>query len=130
MEKRRAYLDQLLSFMIEPSQDDFIFVSHRDDDDLGHNHDGDLGTELRSAAVRECKELARQQPFEPAGAVVQTAMAELRIDPGVKPVNERNVVRCLQREREAAFPRIDFDDPDYEVNLACLKGTFVFFNLN
>ena len=60
MEKRRAYLDHLLSFMIEPSQDDLIFVSHRDDDDLGHNHDGDLGTELRSAAVRECKELARQ----------------------------------------------------------------------
>ena len=107
--------------MVEPSQGDFHFDTHRAED--RHNHDADLGTEKRSAVVRDCKIKAREQPFESAGDVIDNAMANLQIDPGVRPVNLKHLARCLQRERAALYPTIDFSDPNYQVNLKALKGT-------
>ena len=116
----RLYYDQLLDCMREPQQCDFSFEPHRTEDP--HNHEGDLGTEKRSAAVRDCKLMAREQPFESAGDVIDTALAKLSIDPGVKPVDVNNLARCLLRERAALFPKIDFTDPEYKVKLESLLG--------
>lgn len=113
--------------MVKPQQSDFKFRSDRVEDE--HNHDPDIGTEVRSTAIRDCKVMAREQPFESAGDIVDAALAKLSINPGMKPVDSKNVARCLQRERAGLFPPIDLSNPDYEVRLGSLKGIFLLFFL-
>lgn len=109
--------------MLAPQQSDFTF--HEDRPGHDHNHEPDVGTELKSAAVWACKKRAMENFFEPIGDIVDSAMAMLTLDDDVSPVNEKNFTRCVQRERAAHYPQIDFKDPNYEVKLNLLKGETV-----
>ena len=69
MKLRAEYLNLLVEHMVEPRQEDFIFVHHRDEDD--HNHSGSLRTEIRAAVIRDAKVDGRENLYEPAPELVQ-----------------------------------------------------------
>ena len=121
MEVRRAYLDRLVASMVEPVQDDFRCDTHREEDDYGHNHEGDMGTEDRSAFRRDCLDMVSRQESS-ARELVVSSMARLEIVEEVRPPSEKDVARCLRRARAAAFPKIDFTDPNYPVNMTNLQS--------
>ena len=122
---RRIYLEELLAKMVEPTQADFRFESHRDEDD--HCHEADFGTEIRSAAMQKCKEIFRTNRQEYPGDIVDEQMSKLSLGPNVRPIDEKKLIRCLQRERRIELPQIDFTDPAYIINLGLLEGTKIFF---
>ena len=107
--------------MVEPTQADFCFQPHRDEDE--HSHEADFGTEIRSVAIQKCKELSRKNRQEYPGDIVDDQMSKLNLGPNIRPIDEKKLIRCLQRERRIEFPQINFADPSYVINLGVIEGS-------
>ena len=117
--------------MTDPRQADFNSDPNRIN---LHNNEGDLGTEIRSADMRECKAYFRNHLHEPTGHVADTVITSLPLRPNIRPLDLKKVARTLQRERAALFPSINFDDPNYKSSCQPCKvkitNTYYIMKLN
>ena len=122
-EKSRRILSEKLAKMIPPVQADFKFRPHSNAT-VNHNHEGDFGTEEKAILVRDAKELARRNPFESAGDIIDKVLDERRGTlKGHETVAPKQLARRINREKEAKFPRIDVQGTDYKIDLSTIPGT-------
>ena len=102
-EKSRQILSEKLAKMIPPVQADFKFRPHSNAT-VNHNHEGDFGTEEKAFLVRDAKELARRNPFESAGDIIDKVLDERRGTlKGHETVAPKQLARRINREKEACF---------------------------
>jgi len=74
--------------------------------------------------VRDAKELARRNPFESAGDIIDKVLNDRRENlKGHEAVAPKQLARRINREKEAKFPRIDVQGTDYKICLSTISGT-------
>jgi hypothetical protein len=119
--ERVRELNGLLARMIVPKQTDFTFHGH--DSEFDHNHQERIGIETQVKIARDAKVLARKNPFDPALEIVEKAMKPFpnNLSEGHYP-KQKQLARCLNREKEAAFPKLDTTDQRYVIDFSCVKG--------
>ena len=97
---------------------------------LEHNHEPDYGTEVRAELIQQAKEQARVHTFESARTVVEGILNDRpALLPREHHVNPGNLIRQINRGRSVNYPKLNFEDPNFEVNMTFVEGKNLLLNI-